>query len=160
MKLALNTLPFGRSEQVFDSIAPLQQDASVEWTPHEFALHLRIDRQASNYYVHGDVSVTGTFICDAGMEPFKDSLTGDFDVILTHDPTFLDGAEEDEVVHIPAHEVDFDLYPLVRETLLLAIPISHVCGPDCEHAQALQARLEPPDEPDERWAKLKDLFKE
>ncbi len=160
MKLSLNTLPKGRSEQIFDSVAQLQQDESIEWQATHLELKLRIDRQIQNFYLHGSISCTGKFICEAGMEMFEDTLQGDFDIILTYDSKQLNDYENEDVFLIPGHQTDFDLYPIVRDSILLAIPISHVCGPDCEAGKALRKRMQPQEEFDDRWAKLKDMFNE
>jgi len=160
MKLVLNTLPDGRSEQIFDSIAQLQHDDSIEWKPLQFELKLKIDRQGQNFYLHGKLRYKGLFICEVGMEAFEDSLENDIDVMLTFDPKYLESYDGDEIFLIKAHQNEFDLYPLVRDAVLLAIPISHRCGPDCQAGEELQKMIRPKDETDERWAKLKDLFNE
>ena len=160
MKLVLNTLPRGKSEQVFDSVAQLQHDKSIEWVPLHLEMKLAIDRQGQNFYLNGTISCTGLFTCEAGMEEFEDTLETEFKVMLTFESKYLDGYEGDEIFHIPAHEGEFDLYPLVHDSVLLAIPISHVCGDNCEAAKALNEKLQADVEPDERWAKLKDMFKE
>ncbi len=160
MKLSLNTVPRGRSEQVFDSIAQLQHDESIAWKPLELKLELSIDHQNQNFYLHGNVTCTGLFICDTGMEEFEDTLRGNFKIILTYNPKHMDDNDSEEIILIPGHETEFDLYPLVHDSVLLAIPISHVCGPDCETGKALKIKIQPKDELDERWAKLKDMFNE
>ena len=160
MKLLLNTLPRGRSEQIFDSIAQLQHDETIEWKPLSLELVLGVDRQDQNLYLSGMVRCTGLFICQSGMEEFEDSLEGSFKLILTYNSDFLDDYETDEMILLKAHQSEFDLYPLVRETVLLAIPISHVCGPDCKTGKALRKSLKTEPEPDDRWAKLKDMFNE
>jgi len=160
MKILLNTLPRGKSEQIFDSVAQLQHDESIQWKPLQFEMKLSIDRQGHNFYLHGKISCTGLFICEAGMEEFEDTLKSEIEVMLTFDSKVLDSYEGDEIYHIPAHQADFDLYPLVHDAVLLAIPISHRCGPDCQAAQELQKFIRSDDKPDERWAKLKDLFNE
>lgn len=160
MKIVLNTLPRGKSEQIFDSIAQLQHDETIAWEPLSLELILGVDRQDQNLYLNGSLRCTGRFICEAGMEEFEDTLKGHFEVILTYNPQYLDDYETDEIVLLQPRQADFDLYPLVRDTLLLAIPISHVCGPDCKFGRALKKSLEIEPEPDDRWAKLKDMFKE
>jgi len=160
MKILLNTLPRGKSEQIFDSVAQLQHDESIEWKPLKCELKLSIDRQGQNFYLHGQISCTGLFVCEIGMETFEDTLDSEIDVMLTFDSKYLEGYDGDEIFHIPAHQAEFDLYPLVHDAVLLAIPISHRCGPDCKAGKDLQASIEPEEKMDERWAKLKDLFNE
>ncbi|MEA3286647.1 MAG: DUF177 domain-containing protein [Candidatus Marinimicrobia bacterium] len=160
MKLSINTVPRGRSEQVFDSIAQLQHDDSIEWKPLNLDLKLSIDRQDQNIYLKGSVTCTGLFICATGMEEFEDTLKGNFKIILTTNSRHMDENESEDIVLLPRNQTEFDLYPLVHDTVLLAIPISHNCGPDCQAGIALQKSLETEVKPDERWAKLKDLFNE
>ena len=160
MKIRLNNLPKGRSEQVFDSIAQLQHDDSIEWEPIRLEVHLDIDRQDQMFYLRGQVNCTGNFICDLGMEEFEDTLEGTFKLILSYNPRHLEDNESEDIILLPPNQIEFDLYPYVHDTVLLAIPISHICGPDCEAGKALKESIQTEKKPDERWAKLKDMFKE
>ena len=160
MKISLNTLPRGRSELIFDSLVELQRDKSIEWKPLQLELKLGIDRQEKNFHIHGRVSCTGLFICESGLEEFEDKLDGKFKFLLTYNSKYLDDLETEEIVLLPINQIEFDLYPIVRETLLLAIPISHVCGTDCKAGKSLRKKIQSDSEVDERWAKLKDMFNE
>ena len=160
MKLVLNTLPRGKSEQIFDSVAQLQHDNSIEWKPLMLELKLGIDRQGQNFHLRGHITCTGLFICQAGMESFEDTLKSDFEIMLTFDSKYVEEYESDEIIHVAAHEAEFDLYPLVHDAVLLAIPISHRCGPECEAGEALKKKIQAEVGPDDRWAKLKDMFNE
>jgi uncharacterized metal-binding protein YceD (DUF177 family) len=160
MKISLNTLPRGRSEQIFDSVAQLQHDESIDWEPHSVELKLDVDKQDQIFYLQGEITCTGVFICGLGMEKFEDTIKGAFELILTYNPKHLDDNESDEIILLPGRQTEFDLYPYIHDTLLLAIPISHICGPDCEAGQTLRKSLESKAKPDERWAKLKDMFNE
>ncbi|MCF7824569.1 MAG: DUF177 domain-containing protein [Candidatus Marinimicrobia bacterium] len=160
MKLSLNTLPRGKSEQIFDSIAQLQHDDTIEWKPLKLELKLSIDRQDQNFYLQGKVACTGIFICEFGMEDFEDTLEGNFELFLTYNPKHLDENESEDIILLTANQIEFDLYPYVHDTVLLAIPISHICGPDCDAGKALKKSMEAEAESDDRWAKLKDLFNE
>ncbi len=160
MKLSLNTLPRGRSEQIFDSIAQLQHDESIEWKPLSLILDLSIDHHDQSFYLKGHVTCTGLFICSTGMEEFEDTLEGDFEFILTYNSKHLDDNASEEIILIPGPQIEYDLYPVVHDIVLLAIPISHICGPDCKAGKALQEGIQEEAKPDERWAKLKDMFNE
>jgi len=160
MKLVMNALPLGKSDQIFDSVAQLQHDESIEWKPLQFEMRLNIDRQGQNFYLHGKIKCKGLFICEVGMEEFEDTLESSIDVMLTLDSKYLESYDGDEIFLIQTHQAEFDLYPLVRDAVLLSIPISHRCGPDCKAGQELQNIIRPEDETDDRWAKLKDLFNE
>jgi uncharacterized metal-binding protein YceD (DUF177 family) len=94
------------------------------------------------------------------MEEFEDTLKSEIEVMLTFDSKYLESYEGDEIYHVPAHQAEFDLYPLIHDAVLLTIPISHRCGPDCQAGKDLQKNIRQDEKPDERWAKLKDLFNE
>jgi uncharacterized metal-binding protein YceD (DUF177 family) len=129
MKIVLNTLPKGRSEQIFDSVAQLQHDDSIEWQATGLQVRVELDRQDQSIYLHGYVSCDGIFICESGMEAFEDTLEGIFDLILTSNPRHMEGNDSEDIILLQPNQVEFDLYPIVHDTVLLAIPISHVCGP-------------------------------
>ena len=160
MKIVLNTLPKGRSEQFFDSVAQLQQDDSIQWKVTGLGVKVKMDRQDQSLYLQGEVSCTGLFICESGMEEFEDTLKGKFELILTTNPRHLEDNDSDEIILLQANQVEFDIYPYVHDTILLSIPISHVCGPDCQAGKELRDSIKTEDAPDERWAKLKDMFNE
>ncbi len=160
MQIVLNTLPAGRSEEIIESLDPLQKDTELEWKPLDLKVDLQTDNQGSTFYFHGRISCRGRFVCDRGLEWFEDTLSSEFRVIASFDHHRFEGADEEEVALLEPGVNEFDIGPWVRDSILLAIPISHVCGPECPEGTALQKALIPPDEPDERWSKLKDLFKE
>ena len=160
MKISLNTLPRGRSEQIFDSVAQLQHDESIEWKPTQLEVLLHVDRQDQMFYLQGQITCSGIFICEAGSEAFEDTLKGSFELILTHNPRHLEDNESEEIILLPPQQIEFDLYPYIHDTVLLAIPISHVCSSDCKTGKKLQENIQEKAKPDERWAKLKDMFNE
>jgi uncharacterized metal-binding protein YceD (DUF177 family) len=160
MLLELNTLPAGSSEEIFESLAPLLNDEGIDWEPLALQVDLSIDNQAPNYYLHGKLKCTGRFQCDLGLELFEDTLTGEFDLVVSYDHSRFEGAEGEDIILLSQGEHTVDLSSVVRDTIMLAIPISHICGPDCSSAEKLRKSIVIEPETDERWDKLKDLFKE
>lgn len=160
MLLELNTLPAGSSEEIFENLAPLQGDESIDWEATALKLELQIDNQAPTYYLHGKVTCTGQFRCDTGLELFEDTLDGAFDLVVSYDHNRFEGAEGEDLILLSQGDTNVDLSSVVRDTIMLAIPISHVCGPDCPSGAELQKSLEQEPGIDPRWDKLKDLFKE
>jgi uncharacterized protein len=78
-------------------------------------------------------------------------------------PTAKDGWEESDLSPFIADLV-VDLSGLVREAVVLAVPAQLVCSPDCRglcpacgHDLNTGSCACPPDVPDERWGKLRDL---
>jgi uncharacterized metal-binding protein YceD (DUF177 family) len=156
----LNTLPPGSSEEIFDSLDPLLSEDDLNWKPLSLQVRLKIDNQGTTVYLHGEVSCRGSFQCDYGLEWFEDSLRGKFDLVASFDHQRFEEADDDEVMLLETGTNVLDFSTAVRDTVMLAIPIAHICGPDCPSGKTLQAQLAAPEAPDERWEKLKDLFKE
>lgn len=73
-----------------------------------------------------DVHALTTLECGRCLESFKRELLADFEEIFTFSNRPL--SEEEEI--IPENgNIDFE--PIIREYLLLEIPFSPICQPDC-----------------------------
>ncbi len=123
-------------------------------TPVE--LDLVLERVPEGIVVRGELTTTWTAACSRCLEP----VTGDIAVHV--DELFETVPLEGETY--PLEEDVIDLEPMVRDALLLELPLAPLCRPDC-------AGLCPTcganhnvtecdcatDEPDPRWAALRSL---
>ena len=93
-------------------------------------LHLRLESVMEGVLVTGDVDVPVTGSCARCLEPIEDTLTLDLQELFAYEGSTTEAtSEEDEVRRI---EGDFlDLEPLVRDTVVLNLPLAPVCTPDC-----------------------------
>ena len=161
MKVLLHNLPQGKSKQIFDSLAPLTSIPDLDWTPKTLSTELEIDNQAPVFYCKLTVELTGDFICEIGLETFEDTLTGTYAFIIRPQDRHLEGADtEDDIYFTTPGQSEFEIDQIIRDTVLLAIPITHRCSDDCPEGRRLQKMIEPENELDERWEKLKNIFKE
>lgn len=72
--------------------------------------------------------------CDRCLDPMRLDVDDDYDVTVRYGEEY---DEKDELIIIPEEEKDFDLAPLIADTILLAIPLRHVhpegeCNPEME----------------------------
>ena len=82
---------------------------------------------------------TGNFICDRCGREFIGTVNGELDVNFV--PPGLDNEVVDDVfVHVydPVKSAEVDLTVDIRDSLLLAIPMKLICGPDCPGFKQLE----------------------
>ena len=85
----------------------------------------RLDMQA-------DASAEGEFECTRCAEPFHDSIAAP--LRLQFVPPSLAQEEGDPNVHTydPVGASEIDILPDIRDALILAIPMIHLCRPNCK----------------------------
>lgn len=61
--------------------------------------------------------------CDRCLDPMRHEVDDDYDVTVRYGEEY---DEKDDVIIIPESETEFDLTPLIADTILLSIPLRHV----------------------------------
>ena len=91
---------------------------------------LRLESVMEGVLVTGDVDVPVTGSCARCLEPIEDTLHLDVQELYAYEGSTTEAtSEEDEVRRIDG---DFlDLEPLVRDTVVLTLPLAPVCTEDC-----------------------------
>jgi uncharacterized protein len=130
----------------------------------ELTLRLRLESVMEGVLVTGEVDAPLVGSCARCLEPLEDSLELDLQELFAYAGSTTEAtSEEDEVRRI---EGDFlDLEPMVRDAVVLALPLAPVCSDDCQGlCVGCGQRLDdlPPDHThelvDPRWAALTDRF--
>jgi uncharacterized metal-binding protein YceD (DUF177 family) len=93
-------------------------------------LHLRLESVMEGVLVSGEVTVPLVGSCARCLEPIEDSLDLDVQELFAYEGSTTEAtSEEDEVRRV---EGDFlDLQPLVRDAVVLSLPLAPVCPEDC-----------------------------
>ncbi|MDQ1662725.1 MAG: hypothetical protein QOJ68_2705 [Blastococcus sp.] len=96
----------------------------------EVGLRLRLESVMEGVLVSGELDVPIEGSCARCLEPFGDTLSLDVQELYAYEgSTTVETSEEDEVRRV---EGDYlDLEPLVRDTVVLSLPLAPVCTPDC-----------------------------
>ena len=122
------------SMQELDRTAPAPEDWRVELigvpAGAEAHLRLRLESVMEGVLVTGDAEVPVAGSCARCLEPFEDSLDLHVQELYAYAGSTTEAtSEEDEVRRI---EGDFlDLEPLLRDTVVLNLPLAPVCSEDC-----------------------------
>ena len=117
------------------------------------------------YRVAGKLLTQATCICSRCLKEFALPLSTQWDLPFTTNKEVAIEAAEKDVQLIEGDEID--LFPLIREALLLEIPYAPVCREDCKGlcqtcgADQNETICECQKENiDPRWSKLQQLFEE
>lgn len=130
-------------------------------------VRLNIQQVREEYYCHGVVTVPVEEECSRCLEIFDTELTGELSFIIKTENAQAVMATDSaaEVVTIKVSEPVVDLNELIKEALLLSLPMKPLCSDDCKGLCAnCGANLNEEtcdcdvEEIDERWEGLKDLL--
>ena len=120
--------------QELDRTVPAPPDWRVELigvpAGAEAHLRLRLESVMEGVLVTGDAEVPVAGSCARCLEPFEDTLELDVQELYAYAGSTTEAtSEEDEVRRIDG---DFlDLEPLLRDTVVLNLPLAPVCTEDC-----------------------------
>ena len=72
--------------------------------------------------------------CDRCLDPMRLDVDDDYDVTVRYGEEY---DEKDDLITLPEDETEFNLAPLIADTVLLSIPLRHVhpegeCNPEME----------------------------
>jgi uncharacterized metal-binding protein YceD (DUF177 family) len=93
-------------------------------------LDLRLESVMEGVLVSGSVTVPLTGSCARCLEPIEDSLDLDVQELYAYEgSTTEETSEEDEVRLVEGERIDLE--PMVRDAVVLALPLAPVCDEDC-----------------------------
>jgi uncharacterized protein len=93
-------------------------------------LHLRLESVMEGVLVSGTVDIPVTGQCARCLDPVEDTLQLDVQELYAYEGSTTEATSgEDEVRRIEGEQID--LAPLVRDTVVLTLPLSPTCTPDC-----------------------------
>jgi DUF177 domain-containing protein len=127
-------------------------------------LRLRLEAVMEGVLVTGEAEVPLVGSCARCLEPVEDSLELDLQDLFAYEGSTTEAtSEEDEVRLVEGDRIDLE--PMVRDAVVLALPLSPVCRDDCRGLCVdCGQRLDdlPADHShevrDPRWAALADRF--
>jgi uncharacterized protein len=156
------------SMQEIERTVPAPADWKVELigvpSGAEVHLRLRLESVMEGVLVSGEISAPLVGSCARCLEPIEDTLSLDVQELYAYQGSTTEATSEEDEVRLV--EGDFlDLEPMVRDTVVLSLPLSPVCDEDCGGlCVGCGQRVDdlPPDHSheltDPRWAGLAERF--
>jgi len=96
----------------------------------DVALDLRLESVSEGVYVSGPVTVELAGECSRCLEPITDSLRVTLGELFAYpDSVTEETTDEDEIPRIIEETVDVE--QLVRDAVVLELPLAPLCTPDC-----------------------------
>ncbi|OQX87256.1 hypothetical protein B6D60_04220, partial [candidate division KSB1 bacterium 4484_87] len=99
--------------------------------PHEIFVDVEIDKMADHFDIKGHVSTQAHYVCDRCLEEFDQNLESAFRVYIVHKLQEGVHEENDEYRVLDEHEESIEIAGDVVESLLLEVPMKHVCKENC-----------------------------
>ena len=130
----------------------------------EVSLRLRLESVMEGVLVSGEVEVPVVGSCARCLEPIEDTLELDVQELFAYEGSTTEAtSEEDEVRRVEGEHLDLE--PMVRDLVVLSLPLAPTCTEDCAGlcvdcgqrlddlpADHTHEQLDP------RWAGLADRF--
>ena len=129
----------------------------------EIAVDLRLEAVMEGVLASGAAVVPVEGECGRCLEPVTDEIEVEFQELFAYDDsTTSETTEEDETLRLAGDLLDLE--PLLRDTIVLALPMTPLCREDCPGLCATCGERLAPGEPphdhpvtDPRWAALQRL---
>jgi uncharacterized metal-binding protein YceD (DUF177 family) len=120
--------------QELDRSAPAPDDWRVELigvpAGTEVHLRLRLESVMEGVLVSGEVDVPVTGSCARCLEPIEDTLELDVQELFAYEGSTTEAtSEEDEVRRVEGEHIDLE--PMVRDLVVLSLPLAPTCTEDC-----------------------------
>jgi uncharacterized metal-binding protein YceD (DUF177 family) len=93
-------------------------------------LRLRLESVMEGVLVSGEVDVPVTGSCARCLEQFDDTLELDVQELFAYEGSTTEATSEEDEVRLVEND-RIDLEPMVRDLVVLALPLSPVCSDDC-----------------------------
>ncbi|UCD95185.1 MAG: DUF177 domain-containing protein [Candidatus Zixiibacteriota bacterium] len=131
------------------------------------SVRMTIQKVVEEYYCQGYVAVSVEEECSRCLEMFDSELSGDLTFIVKTDEGEAVMATDTraEIVHVRSGEPVVEMNELIRQTLILSIPLKPLCSPECRglcpscgvnlNEETCTCKTE---EIDDRWEGLSDLM--
>ena len=160
----------GATRAVVQEVVPADVDEHGDWGPAEgvvvgpLQLAFNLDSVVEGILVRGTVDVDLEVPCARCLAPQRLEHTVPVTEMFT-DPRQLDEDDDEDGYLIDDDLAHLDLGPLLRDTVVMEVPVRLLCRDDCQGLCPVcgadrnegDCGHRPDEEPDPRWAKLADV---
>ena len=112
--------------------APARLGLDVVWVPKgaPLALDLRLESVTEGVLVTGSVAAPVTGECGRCLDPVSDEFSAEICELFAYPNSFTDATTDQDEVHRVVGDL-IDLEAVVRDAVVLGMPLTPLCRPDC-----------------------------
>jgi len=153
--------PMKVDTEIQPSIMDLPEEEIISSTP--FKLHIEVYKKPVGYDVYGKIEGEVELLCSRCNKKFKEKLSKSFYYQLMPTSEIAGGEIKSSDLDVKFSDENFlDLAEVVKEQILLNLPVKPLCSEVCEYSTFAVGEkpakvVEEPKEVDRRWEKLKAL---
>lgn len=133
----------------------------------DIELDLKLESVVEGIYVSGTISADARGECVRCLAPYAERIETDVQELFVYDTEPV--GDDEDLYQLDAERLDFS--PVLRNNVVMALPLRPVCEPECESFDAVAAdgvvwNADPVESGagegrgDPRWAALQDLLSE
>ncbi|MFC1493463.1 DUF177 domain-containing protein [candidate division KSB1 bacterium] len=111
---------------------PSEYDLDQKYFCRELNSEVKIDVLGKNYYIKVTTDTVYNAECDRCLEDINLDLSVNTSLVYTEDNTLDPEHQEDDLCILPANEDTADLTDLVRQQLVINLPMKNLCKEDCK----------------------------
>ncbi len=103
-----------------------------EDVPCRASVTVESTRTGSSYLLEGEIEAAVRLECSRCLKAFDFKIITEFSLVLQRGRGMPDTIEEEDFILLSeAQEYDFDIFPVVREAILIEMPIKYLCAESC-----------------------------
>ncbi len=169
MKIKIHALEEGFNEVHFKtSLVDLGYDRDNERTflfPDTIFVDVEINKISDRFDIKSSVNTMAHYVCDRCLEEFDRVIESEFRLYVVRKLEQGVHEEDDEYRVLDENEDFIDISEEIIESLLLEVPMKHICDEDCrglcpscganlnsQQCTCASEKIDP------RWEKLRELF--
>jgi len=128
-------------------------------------IQIDLEKRSPHYFLKNRVQVSGRFACDRCTEEFDCMVSGDSRAVFSSAKEMVAMNEADDIHYLASEAKEIDCTEVIRDTILLAVPMKMLCAEDCYglcagcgvNLNTESCRCAPPPA-DFRWEALRKLL--
>jgi len=132
MKINIQNLKDGQYFFEFEKSSMELDFEDIEMFSSPVKVESNVDKRKKDVVVFSRAKTIANYVCDRCLCQFSRPIDERFTVLFTTDQTYRDSDDNELVQLISAHTREIDLSAGVRESVLLAVPMKHLCSEECK----------------------------
>jgi uncharacterized protein len=94
-------------------------------------IEVELEKRSPQYFLKNMVRTEGRFCCDRCLKEFDLNVSEESRVMFSTDAEIVKLNDSEEIEYLDSNAKEIDITDVIRDTLLLSIPMKLLCSEDC-----------------------------